>query len=394
VRSAFRLGSIAGIGIHIDWSLLIIFVLITTTLAAGVFPAWHPQWPSWLAWATAFAAALLFFTSVLAHELSHALVGRAQGVRIERITLFVFGGVAQLEREPHGWRAELLMAIAGPLTSLTLGIGFLALSALIAGSVQIDPEDPAQALRQLGTVPTLLLWLGQVNVVLALFNLVPGFPLDGGRVLRALMWGVTGNLRKATRWASSAGQAFAWLLIAAGFAMLLGARIPLLGGGPVGGLWLAFIGWFLNNAALVSYRQLLLQEALQDVPVSRLMQTQFATAEPDSSLDAFVDRHLLRSSQRAFPVVGPEGLEGMVGMQDVRKVDRSSWQTVAVREVMTPLGRLATASPSDDALEVLARLAKLDLNQMPVIEQGELRGLVRREDILKWLALYADVDLG
>src|SRR5688572_21416840 len=222
MRKGFRLGSVSGIELRIDWSLAIIFVLIVSMLGGGLFPAWHPEWSAAHSWATAFAAALLFFASVLVHELSHALTGRAHGIPVKRITLFVFGGMAQLEREPHEWRAELWMAIVGPLTSLVLGIAFLVGAESLMGDVQVDPTQPAALLAQLGTAPTLLLWLGQVNIVLALFNLVPAFPLDGGRVLRAALWGATGDLLKATRWASSLGQAFAWVLIAAGHAMILG----------------------------------------------------------------------------------------------------------------------------------------------------------------------------
>jgi Zn-dependent protease len=193
---------------------------------------------------------LLFFCSVLTHELSHAFVGRALGASIRRITLFVFGGMAQLEGEPRSWGAELWTAIVGPVTSLVLAVVFSMLAGATSGSSLFDPNNPTAALARLGTLPTLLLWLGQVNFMLGLFNLVPGFPLDGGRVLRAILWGVTGNLQKATRWASFLGQITAWALIGIGLAMVLGAQVPFFGTG-VGGLWLAFIGWFLNNAAMM-----------------------------------------------------------------------------------------------------------------------------------------------
>jgi Zn-dependent protease/predicted transcriptional regulator len=388
-----RLGRIAGIEIHADWSLLIIFLLIASSLALGLFPEWHPDWGPALVWATAVGAAAGLFASVLVHELSHALVGRARGIVVRRITLFVFGGIAQMEQEPPNWRAELWMAIVGPITSAVLG----ALSLLAAG-VSLGPgaaelEDPAQLFAALGVGGTLLLWLGQVNLILAAFNLVPAFPLDGGRVLRALMWAASGNLRRATRWASGAGQAFAWFLIATGVAMMLGARVPFFGGGLVGGLWIAFIGWFLNNAAALSYRQLVIREALRDIPVSRLMLTQLATVPPDLSVSALVDRYLLRSDQRAFPVVEGGRLEGMVCLREVRKLDRTAWDETAVRDIMVPADKLAFAGPNDDAGEVLSRLASRDLNQLPVLEDGRVRGLVRREDILKWLALYADLGL-
>jgi Zn-dependent protease len=392
MMGGFRLGQVAGIEVQIDWSLLIVFVLISTSLALGLFPAWHPDWSAALSWLVALTAAVLFFGSVLAHELSHALVGRMQGIAVRRITLFVFGGVAQLEREPHEWRAELWMAIVGPATSLALALVCLLAAAAFAGNVPIDMQDPQRVFAALGVLPTLLVWLGQVNLILALFNLVPGFPLDGGRVLRAVMWGLTGNLRRATRLASAAGQGFAWLLIGLGLSMMLGARVPFFGTGPIAGLWLAFIGWFLNNAALVSYRQLLVREALEDVPVSRLMLTRFAVVPPDMTVNALVQEHVLRSDQRAFPVLDRERLIGMVCLRDVHALDRAAWESTPVRDIMTPLERVTWVNPGQDALEALAVLAQKNVNQLPVIENGRVRGLVRREDILKWLSLYGEAD--
>ena len=212
MRKGIRLGRIAGIEVFADWSLLLIFFIIAFGLATGMFPAWHPEWPAALAWATALGAAALFLASVLVHELSHALVGRIGGIKVRRITLFMLGGMAHMEREPPTWRSELAMAAVGPVTSLVLGLAFLWLAGLFAGPLDVDLNDPSEALAQLSPLATLLLWLGPVNILLAVFNLVPGFPLDGGRVLRAILWGATGSLRRATRWASLGGQGFAWLL--------------------------------------------------------------------------------------------------------------------------------------------------------------------------------------
>jgi len=214
MRKGIRLGRIAGIEVFADWSLLLIFFIIAFGLATGMFPAWHPEWPAALAWATALGAAALFLASVLVHGIG--------GIKVRRITLFMLGGMAHMEREPPTWRSELAMAAVGPVTSLVLGLAFLWLAGLFAGPLDVDLNDPSEALAQLSPLATLLLWLGPVNILLAVFNLVPGFPLDGGRVLRAILWGATGSLRRATRWAS------------------------------LGGLWLMLIGWFLNNAALVS----------------------------------------------------------------------------------------------------------------------------------------------
>ncbi len=381
---------IAGIDITVDWSLLIIFVLITTGLASGLFPQWHPQWSATTAWLTAFAAALLFFASVLAHELSHSLVGRMNGIEIKRITLFVFGGMAQIEHEPGRWPAELWMAIVGPLTSLAIGI--LCLLAASAGTPAADLASITRVQHLLaGLDPgrTLLLWLGQINIVLAVFNLVPAFPLDGGRVLRALMWGATHDLRRATRWASAIGQGFAWLLIGAGIAMVLGLSVPFFGGGLLNGIWLAFIGWFLNNAALMSYRQLLTREMLQDVPVSRLMLVHFEVVPPQVPLDTLIEGYMLRSDQRAFPVVdSDERLLGMVFQRDIERLSPEQRRTMTVRDAMRPAEQLVGARSADDVLDVLNVLAQRDFNQLPILENGRVIGLIRRVDILRWLALH------
>lgn len=393
MSNGFRLGRIAGIGIYADWSLSIIFFLIAFSLALGVFPHWHPEWGAGTTWGTAFAAAALFLASVLIHELSHALVGRAHGIEIRRITLFIFGGMAQMENEPKAWRAELWMAIVGPITSLLLGILFLFLGGLAAGPMDLELETPEQLFTTLNPLATLLLWLGPVNIILGLFNLVPGFPLDGGRVLRAIMWGITGNLRRATRWASGAGQAFAWVLIITGFAMLLGAQVPIFGGGFINGLWLAFIGWFLNNAALVSYRQLLVREALEDIPVGRIMQTNFLTVDPDMPISVLVDEHLMRSDQRAFPVQKNHHLVGMVCLPDIRKIRREDWPNTPIGDIMTPANKVTLISPREDAADALFILVRRNVNQLPVVKNGKIDGLIRREDILKWLSLYGEQHL-
>jgi Zn-dependent protease/CBS domain-containing protein len=384
----FRLGRIAGIEIFADWSVLIIFGIISLGLATGLFPAWHPEWSAATAWATALGAATLFLASLLVHELSHALVGRLGGIPVRRITLFMLGGMAHMEREPPTWRSELAMAAIGPVTSLALGILFLGLAALVAGPLDIDPENPREALAALSPLATLLLWLGPINILLAVFNLVPGFPLDGGRVLRALLWGATGSLRLATRWASRGGQAFAWLLIGTGLLMLFGYRILLLGGGPFGGLWLMFIGWFLNNAALVSYRQLLVKQTLEDVPVRRIMQTQLARIDPDVPVLRLAEENMMTSGQRVLPVERGGRFLGLVSLSDLQKSERRAWDRMTAAEIMTPLERMSCVSPDTDAGEALEALARRNVNQLPVLESGRLVGLLRREDVLKWLALH------
>jgi Zn-dependent protease/CBS domain-containing protein len=387
--AGLRLGRIAGIEIILDWSLIIIFILILVSLAGGVFPVWHPDWSATMIWLTALGASVLFFISVLLHELAHALVGRRSGVSIPRITLFMFGGMAQMGNEPPSWRAELWMALAGPLTSFALGILFIWLAGLLAGPIELNADDPGSAFRTLGPVPTLLAWLGPVNIILGAFNLVPGFPLDGGRVLRAIVWGLTGDYLRATRLASRAGQVIAWMLMAIGFLMIVGLRVPFFGTGPVSGLWLAFIGWFLNNAAVMSYRQLIVRESLEEVPVSRLMETRFTRVDPDMSVATLIDEHVMASGQRAFPVEQGGRLAGMVCLLDLNKRRRDQWGTTTVREIMRPVDELITVSPRDEAFNALALFGRRDVNQLPVVEDGRVVGMIRREDILKWLSLHA-----
>jgi Zn-dependent protease len=383
------LGRIAGVEIRLDPSLVIIFLLITVLLSMGLLPSWHPDWSAALRLFTAAAAAVLFLVSVLLHELSHAIVGRSLGMRIERITLFVFGGIAHLEDEPATWRTEFAMAIVGPITSVAIGI----LCLLLAGPIEIDPAAPLQSIAQLGPVPTLLMWLGPVNILLAAFNLVPGFPLDGGRVLRSLLWGASGDLQRATRWASLVGQAFAWLLIGSGLAMILGLQVPVFGSGLVGGLWLALIGWFLNNAAMMSYRQVVLNESLRDLPVTRVMYTDYSTVASDDSVHELVEKRLLHSSQRAFPVQQHGGFVGLACLEDANRVPRDEWQHTQVGDIMTERQRLHTLPPAAMASEALKLLGEHRINQIPVVADDRLLGLVTRENIVTWLVINAPRDI-
>jgi Zn-dependent protease len=247
MRNGLRIGQLFGITIYVDWSWLLIFLLVTWNLATG-FAQVHPNWGPGLSWSVAIVAALLFFASVLAHELAHSIVARAQGIPVRNITLFLFGGVSNIQQEPRSPRDEFLMAIVGPITSIVMGVICL----LVAGAFVRLPADAAvnlgSVLAVLDPLTTLLLWLGQINILLGIFNLLPAFPLDGGRVLRAALWALTGSFRTATRWAAGVSQLIAWLMIGAGIAMVFGVEVPFFGSGFVSGLWLAFIGWFLSSA--------------------------------------------------------------------------------------------------------------------------------------------------
>lgn len=380
----FRLGKIFGVEVRVDVSLAVIFALIATNLGAGVFPRWHPDWTPAMSWAVAIAAAVLFFASVLAHELSHAIVARKNGISVSRVTLFLFGGVAHMDSPPPTPKSELLMAGVGPITSAVIGGVALALANVLAGptlSAAVAGEDAAaHALAHVGPLATLLLWLGPVNLSLAIFNLVPGFPLDGGRVFRSIVWGITGDLTKATRYAGAAGQVFAWGLIAWG-------TMSFFRGAMGNGLWLILIGWFLNSAARSSVRDQLTRKALEDVPVRRVMRTQFESVSPESTIESFVHDHLMQTDQTAFPVEHGGRLEGLVCLEDVRRVARDDWATTPVTQVMTPLARLVTLAPDAGAVAALEALATHDVDQIPIVEGDHFTGMVRRRDLMRWLSL-------
>ena len=316
------IGRIFGINIHVDWSWVLIFLLVTWSLAAGLFPAWHPDWSAALRWGLAVVASLLFFASILLHELSHSLVAKARGLPVRRITLFLFGGVSNIEREPPTPKTEFLMAVVGPITSILLGLIFLALAAFSAATSGITAQEPEAVARQLGPVTTLLAWLGPINILLGLFNLIPGFPLDGGRILRAALWSATKDLRKATAWAAGVGRLTGWMFIAAGVAMALGAQLPFFGTGLISGLWLIFIGWFLNSAAVNSYQQTVVRDLLEDVPVFRLMRLNVPTVAPTLTVSHLVYDYVMGADERAFPVMEGDRLVGMVCLEDIRKVPR------------------------------------------------------------------------
>lgn len=382
-----KIGRIFGIEIHLDWSWFFIFVLITWNLAT-VFGQAHPEWQITLRWGTALIASLLFFASVLAHELAHSIMARAHGIPVRHITLMLFGGVANIQREPPSPRAEFLITIVGPITSILLGIFFLLMAGIATPPLSLDVvQEPTAVIAQLDPVTTLLLWLGPINLLLGLFNLIPGFPLDGGRILRSILWAITDNLQRATRWAAGAGQVVAWLLILAGVSMIFGATLPVFGSGFLNGLWLAFIGWFLNNAAVQSYRQVVIEDILEGVPIAKMMRTDPPTVPADITISTLVHDYIMNRDDHAFPVEADGQLVGLVTLEDVRTIPREQWDTTYVQEMMTPNERLATLPTTAEADEALHQLQQYDVRQVPVVENGRLVGLVRRRDIMKWLQL-------
>ncbi|HSG88777.1 MAG TPA: site-2 protease family protein [Pseudomonadales bacterium] len=378
-----RIGALFGIEIRLDLSVLLIFALIVYSLANGVFPGWHPDWSAGLRWGTALAAGLLFFASLLAHEFSHSVVAQAYGIRVPRITLFLLGGVSELSAEPRTPRTEFLMAIAGPLMSLALGIVFSLIGMRVAGTQTAEAlvEDQAAALAALSPLATMLLWLGPVNLMLAVFNMVPGFPLDGGRVLRALLWWLTGDQLRATRWASGTGRLFGWALMATGI-------FSVASGQGLGGLWLVLIGWFLSSAAQSSYTQLWLKQSLARLRVADLMRTHFETTTPRTPLTVFVDEQLLRGQQTLWPVLDGSGLVGWIRQADVARLSEADRMRLRVDDVMQTRESLETLTPDTPGDEAFGQLASAPEAPVAVLDGGEVVGLLGSADILRWLHLH------
>jgi len=386
----FRIGKIFGINIHIDWSWLLIFGLVSWSLAS-TFGQLHTEWTGLMQWGIALSAALLFFMSVLAHELAHSLVARSRGVPVRNITLFMFGGVSNIQRDPSSPVDELLVTIVGPLTSFLLGAIFLILGTGSFALANVNLLNATTMVSQLGPFGTILLWLGSVNILVGLFNLIPGFPLDGGRIVRSILWGITDNLQKATRWASWMGQAVAWMLIFAGMSMLFGARIPFLGSGFINGIWIIFIGWFLQSAAVQSYRKLVVQDILEDTPVKRMMYTDVPVVNANLSVQTLIDNYIMQSDNRAFIVFDGERMAGLVTIDDIRDIAPKSRNQIMVKDVMTPSQKMIVIAPDEEASEAFQRLQSEDIRQLPVINGNRIVGLLRRKDIIRWLQFQSQL---
>ena len=377
-----RLGSPFGIEVRLDSSLIIIFTLIVYLLGGNVFPQWHPDWARTTNWLTAIAAGVLFFASILAHELAHSLVSRRFGIEVRRITLFLFGGLAEIESEPSEPRAEFLIAIAGPATSLALGLLCSLIGTGLAGSdfTAALATNREAALAGLSPLSTLLLWLGPVNVVLALFNMVPGFPLDGGRVFRAVIWWLTGDLHRATRVASESGRLFGWFL------MILGV-LQALSGAIMQGLWLVMIGWFLSNAAAASYKQLIMRDRFRGITARDLMRSSFETVSAQLRVADFIEQHLLQSPQLLWPVVEDEQLIGLVTLAQVKDTPTKDRATMTVGQVMRTDLAAWTLDPQTDANQTLMAIGTHS-SPLAVVEGNRVIGLLSQSDATKWLLLH------
>jgi Zn-dependent protease/predicted transcriptional regulator len=374
MKAQIKLFKIFGIQIGLHYSWILIALLVVLSLA-GQFGATNPQWGANVIWGFAILTALLFFAAIVVHELSHATIARARGLPVHSITLFALGGVAQIEKEASDARTEFWMGIAGPITSAVIGVICLSIAAGIGWTPAHDHISPWAAM---------LGWLGVINIALAVFNMIPGFPLDGGRVLRAIVWWITDDGPLATRVATRIGQFIA-------FAFIIVGLFRFFNGAGFDGLWLTFIGWFLLDAARSSYAQIEVIERLRGVRVRDVMTNDWPIVDADTNLQTFVDEYLLRSGRRCFVVEESGRVAGIVTSHEVKNVDRQRWPQLKVREVMLPLTKLHAVKPATSLVEALETMGREDVNQLPVMSNGHLEGIVSRAHILRLLQTRAEL---
>jgi Zn-dependent protease len=369
---AINLGKIFGIQLRLHYSWFLIFALLAVSLVA-------PNWSSPFAWAIGITTGLLFFASVVAHELAHSLVGRANGIPVTSITLFIFGGMAMMTREAAHPKAELKMAAAGPICSAAIGGICLLIRSFSPGLPQL--------------VADMVLWLMIMNFALAVFNLIPGFPLDGGRLFRAAIWRRSGDFRRSTRIATRVGQGVGYFFIGGGISVAVLSLFVQL---PVGlnlfsGLWLAFIGWFLQNAAQASYRQTEWREALRQFTAAQVMTTSYPTVPPDITLSRLVEEYIFPTGYRLFMVTGEGGFEGILTLDNIKAVSRQDWGVTRVKDITTPRDQLGVAKASENALSILERMNESGINQILVVSEGRVIGLVTRESLTGFLRIHSEL---
>jgi Zn-dependent protease/CBS domain-containing protein len=368
LRGGVPIGKAFGISLRLHYSWFFIFALVTFALAYLYFPSAYPTWSVSARIAAGLITSILFFCSVLVHELMHSIVSQRQGIPVQSITLFIFGGVSQITREPERPVDEFRMAIVGPLSSLVLGGIFLGIY------FQLRNTDTFAAQFVTGIAQ----WLGIINLFLGGFNLIPGFPLDGGRVLRSLIWWRGRNLKNATRIASNAGRVV-------GFLFIFGGIYLIFTGNWFNGIWFALIGWFLESAAVGSYQQLLMQELLKGHVASEIMSSDCAAVPPDMTIDHLVNGNILTSGRRCFPVVSGSEIVGLMTLHNIREVPREQWTTETVQQAMTPFDKLKWVRPDEELGSVLRILTQDDINQVPVVQDNKIIGMVTRENLLNFV---------
>jgi Zn-dependent protease/CBS domain-containing protein len=368
----FTLFRLFGFEVKLDLTWLLLAFLVTWSLALGFFPQVAPGLSNEQYWWMGAIGAIGLLFSIVFHEFAHSLVARRYGLPITGITLFIFGGVAEMQEEPRSAKVEFLMAIAGPISSLVLAAVFYLIYRGMAG------EDTTAA----GGV---VYYLGMINLVLALFNLVPGFPLDGGRILRAALWGWKGDYRWATRIASQIGGAF-------GLALIFLGVFSFISGNFIGGMWWFLIGLFLRNAAGMSYRQLLVREAIRGETVRRFMNPDPITVAPDVTLADLVEDYIYRYHHKMYPVVEGGRALGMVGTEQVKHIPRPEWDTSTVTDAMERSTPENTVHPDADVFDAWSRMSRTGKSRLLVVEDGRLVGILSLRDLMQFLSLKFDLE--
>ena len=376
MKAQIKLGRIFGVEIGLHYSWFIIALLITFSLAEH-FQLNNPSWSDGLRWGVAILTAILFFVAIVIHELSHAVVAKLRGLPVRSITLFALGGIAQIEKEAADAKTEFWMGIIGPITSFVLGVVCLAITIALGWT---PPEFPQRPL------PAMLMWLGLINIGLAAFNMIPGFPLDGGRVLRGLIWWITGNPKRATTIAARVGQVIA-------FAMIVYGVFQFFRGTGINGLWMAFIGWFLLSASRESYAQMVISEGLRGLRVGDVMSRDFPVVDSYTNLQTFAEENLTRTGRRFWVVTLNGQPEGIITPNEIGSVQRNRWPYTTVADVMRPLDATHTVNPNTPVTEALEVMAQQDLNQLPVINERGLAGLISRSHILQLIQTRAQLHL-
>lgn len=374
MRSSIRLGKLFGIEIGLHYSWFLIALLITMSLGSQ-FQASHPEWGTDLIWALAALTAILFFVTLLAHELSHALVARARGLTTRAITLFALGGVAQIEKEPEDAKTEFLVGIVGPFSSAVIGLVSLGIAWGLGWHIGASPATPLRAM---------FVWLGYINLTLAAFNMIPGYPLDGGRILRSILWLASRDAVRATQRAAMVGKAIALLFIAFGI-------FRFFGGAGFGGLWIAFIGWFLLQAATASASSVALTAGLKGVRVSDVMTADCVMLDGNLNVEQFVENYLLRSGKRCFVVQQNGQVAGLVTPHEIKELERPRWPYMTLADIMRPLDELHTVAPTTPVMEALETMGRDDVNQLPVVSGSHLDGIITRANVLQFLQTRAEL---
>lgn len=371
-RHTIPLGRIAGIPVGLDYSWFLIFMLLTWMLATRYFPAEFPHWAPSLYWLAGAGTSVLFFVSILLHELGHSAVALKYRVPVRSITLFVFGGVAEIGGEPPSAKAELRIAIAGPAVSLALAALCYALQTMSSG---------------IELLHGVARYLAFINLALAVFNLIPGYPLDGGRMLRAAVWAITGNLRRATMIAASVGRGFGFILIFFGV-------LRVFGGDLIGGLWMAFIGWFLESAAASQVAQVVYREALAGHTAAQAMSGKCTAVAASLTLQQLIDQYILATGQRCFLVDRGGRTVGLITLSDIKEVPRSQWAGTTLGQAMLPIEKSKRVNPETALSTAMQTMAHAGVNQLLVVRGDEVVGMLRREDAVAYLTTLLELGAG